>query len=249
MYGGLFDLFTGLLEPVFPVYNAIFGIFFKFMGAKAASICSMALLSATVALIISFFYVLLIDKEEYNRIREKQKELQDKMKEAQNNDNMEKANKYMKESMSMQKKFMKASLKPMFASMFIFFLFVPWVLTTFVPVVEAGSTGGNQFTGEMEFVGFDQSHSVTVTGNESEAEIQLDDETYEKGDKVLVEDYQFIIEGLRVEDDSAKVKLAYSFFTIPFSIPLIGSSFEWLSLYILFQLPFTFAFRKMLGVQ
>ena len=249
MYGGLFDLFVGILEPIFPVYNAIFGIFFKFMGTKAASICSMALLSATVALIISSFYVILIDRDEYNRIREKQKELQNKMKEAQDNDNMEKANKFMKESMGMQKKFMKASIKPMIASMFIFFLFVPWVLSTYVPVVNAQPGSGNQYNGQMDFVGFSTSHSVSVTGNQSSANLTIDGQSYQKGDKIDVEGYQFVIEDVRVKKDSAKVKMAYSFFTIPFGIPLIGSSFEWLSVYILFQLPFTFGFRKMLGVQ
>ena len=60
MYGGLFGFFIGILKPLFPVYTAIFGVFFRFMGSKPAAILSLGTVSIAVAFIISSFYVILI---------------------------------------------------------------------------------------------------------------------------------------------------------------------------------------------
>ncbi len=262
-YGGIFDFFIALVKPLFPVFDAVFGFPFYILDPYPASLISLGLLSAVVAAIISLFYVILIDKEEYNRVREKQKELQEKMKEAQEEDDMETANKYMSESMSMQKKFMKLSIKPMIASMFIFFLFIPWVLTSFVPVVDmapADDAANTTYEGEFTFLGGELSPELQASFGTVQARqvngtgvLIYNGETYEAGDKVEAGGLEWQLRNVRFheEDDerSATAKLAFRFVPLPFGLPLIGDSFEWLGAYILFQLPFTFLFRKMLGVQ
>ncbi len=250
MHHGPLGFFVELLEPVFPVYSQIFGFFFNFVDPRIASFLSVLLVSITVSLIISLLYLVLVDREEYNRIRERQKEIQEKVKEAQDNDEMEKANKLMKESFSMQKKFMKASVKPMIASMFIFFLIVPWILTTFSPVIELEAAGNGTFQGEFTARGFDQPIGQVELISENDTNtVLVDGEEVEIGEYVSHdESNEWILKDMEVEDDSARVMFSYRFIPLPFNLPLIGSTFEWLGTFILFQLPFSILFRKMLGI-
>ncbi len=253
MYHGLFGFFVEFLQPVFPIYDKVFGIFFNYFGHRTASLLSVALLAATVALIISSFYIFLVDRDEYNRIREKQKELQEKMKEAQDNDEMEKANKYMQESFSMQKEFMKTSIKPMIGSMVIFFLFVPWILHTHIPIVETEMVEEGVYEGVLEARGYEEPiGNLTVNiGEEDEREYFFNGEQYEIGDRVSEGEDEWIIKESEYdeENDTVNVKFSYRFIKIPVNLPLFGDTLEWLGTFILFQLPFTIIFRKMLGVQ
>ncbi|MDY6789609.1 MAG: EMC3/TMCO1 family protein [Candidatus Nanohaloarchaea archaeon] len=249
-YGFIFDFFLGVMKPIFPVFDALFGFAFSIFGKYTASLVSLGLFSAVVALLISLTYVVLIDREEYNRIRDKQKELQEKMKEAQDNDNMDKVNEYMKESMSMQKKFFKVSLKPIFASMFIFFLVVPWILHTFVPVVEL-QQADNGFRGNFEFMGAEMGELKVENRSKGHVLVSKGEE-YKVNGELALAGTTWEVENIQLAKNSettAEVKLAFEFVKFPFSIPLIGNSLEWLGFYIITQIPFTIAFRKMLGLQ
>ncbi len=248
MHHGPLGFFVDLLEPIFPVYDKIFGIFFNFFGPRTASILSVVLVAAIVALIISSFYLLLVDRDEYNRIRKKQKELQEKVKKAQEDDDMEKANMYMKESFSMQKEFMKTSFKPMIASMLVFFVIVPWVLTSFSPVVELEEVDNGEFVGQLEVKGFEGSiGEVSIIQEEEDYTIFFEGEEKQLGDFIQHEGNEWIVKEFDSEN-SIRLMFSYRFIPLPFSLPLIGNTFEWLGTFILFQLPFTIIFRKMLGI-
>jgi len=250
-YGFIFDFFIGIIQPAFPLFNAAFAPFFSMFDFVTASQVTVGVLSTLIAALISVLYYLLIDQEKYNQIKEKQSKLQNKVKEARENDEMEKANKYVQESMSMQKKFMKASIKPIFGSMFVFFIMVPWIIFTFSPIVElpqqnTGYSGdlkpfdGSDYT--MEGLQVEQRNDTNVliyNGNE-----------LKQGDQLQVDGATWQVRNVDVPDnaDHAEVKLSFSFLKLPFSLPLIGGYLEWLGFYILFQIPGTIIFRKLLGV-
>lgn len=262
-YGAMFDLFTPIVEPLFPLLDIIFGVFLSQFGPDLGSQLALAAMSILMAAVVSLVYALLIDKERFNEIREKQSEYQDKIKEARDEGEMEKANKLLQENMGMQKEFMKVSMKPIIGSMVLFFLMIPWVLNTFVPVHELSAmddaTGLDQtvegaWSGELAYyngqyrLGEAQVHNTT---NGSVTFVH-DGTAYNQGDKLTLDGIQFQLSGIELPEDgsgSAEVRLSHVFLPLPFSLPLAGSSFEWLGFYIIFQIPFTFLFRKALGVQ
>lgn len=249
-YGFLYDFFIPLLEPAFPLFDLLFGWVFSVFELSIAPQISLGLLSIVLAGLISVVYYILIDKEKYDAIREKQQEYQDKIKEARDNDDMEKANKYISENMKLQKDFMKVSLKPILGSMVLFFLIIPWVLHTFVPVVEL-TQQGDSFQGEFTFMdgrySLGEIQAVNNTGEDYV--LQYDNETYEQGERVEIQGMSWKINEIDTSSDQPAVKFALSFVKLPFGLPLIGDSLEWLGYYIIFQLPFTFIFRRMLGLQ
>lgn len=262
-YGAMFDLFTPLVKPLFPAFDAIFGVFLTQFGPELGSQLALAAMSILMAAVVSLVYAFLIDKEKFNKIREKQSEYQDKIKEARDEGEMEKANKLLQENMGMQKEFMKVSMKPIIGSMVLFFLMIPWVLNTFVPVQELSAmedtTGLNQtlegaWSGELTYyngqyrLGEAQVHNLSDGG----VELVHDGETYTQGDKITLSGLRFQVGTIDLPEDEggpAEVKLSHVFLGLPISLPLAGSTFEWLGFYIIFQIPFTFLFRKALGVQ
>jgi len=262
-YGAMFDLFTPLVKPLFPVLDAVFGVFLTQFGPDLGSQLALGAMSILMAAIVSLVYALLIDKERFNEIREKQSAYQDKIKEARDEGEMEKANKLLQENMGMQKEFMKVSMKPIIGSMLLFFLMIPWVLNTFVPVQQfspmADTTGLNQtvegaWSGELSYYNGQYRLGEAQIHNHTDGSVTLvhDGETYFGGDKITLDGLRFQIGAIDLPADEggdAEVKLSHVFLPLPVGLPLAGDSFEWLGFYIIFQIPFTFLFRKMLGVQ
>ncbi|MCJ7450175.1 MAG: EMC3/TMCO1 family protein [Candidatus Nanohaloarchaeota archaeon QJJ-9] len=252
-YPFLFGLFMGVVEPAFPVIDAIFSIVFSTIGVNLTSAqVTVGLISIIIAAIISVLYLLLMDQERHQEIKDKQKELQNDMKEARSEGEMDKANKYMSENMKLQKEMFKSMFKPMIASMFVFFLIIPYILHTFVPVVGLPQAD-NGFKGN--FTMMDGRYNleeleVERKGNSSYVLVH-NNQTYNTSEEIKLEDMRWQVRDISVTEDESKaeVKLALEFLQLPVSLPLAGSSFEWLGFYILFQFPFTFIFRKLLGVQ
>lgn len=262
-YGAMFDLFTPLVAPLFPAFDAIFGIFLQQFGPHTGSRIALAVMSILMAAVVSLVYAFLIDKERFNEIREKQSEYQDRISEARDEGEMDKANKLLQENMALQKDFMKISLKPILGSMVLFFLMIPWVLNTFVPVQQIdhvddpaglGEQVEDAWRGELSYYNGQYGLGEVQVHNRTDGDVRLirGGETYSQGDKITLNGLRFQISsiGLPADDSGqATIQLSHVFLPLPFGLPLAGTSFEWLGFYIIFQIPFTFIFRKALGVQ
>jgi uncharacterized membrane protein (DUF106 family) len=250
-YGMPYDIFMNLLRPVFPLADAIFAPLFSMFEYGLAAQLTVGIISVVLAAVISVIYTAVIDKEKQKEIKEKSKELQKKHKEAKEEGNHEKANKYLQENFSVQMEMMKVSFRPMLFTMIIFFLVMPWVVYTFVPVVDLPQQDG-QYQGDFTFLG------GQYTLGELQAQQQSNDSyvlihnggEYTEGDRVKINGLDWNIRSIDTVENSpakAEIKLSLSFLDLPFSLPLAGSSLEWLGFYIIVQLPFSIIFRKALG--
>ncbi|MDY6771501.1 MAG: EMC3/TMCO1 family protein [Candidatus Nanohaloarchaea archaeon] len=251
-YGFLYDAIIPLLAPTFPLFDLVFGPFFALFDLSIAPQLALGALSILLAALVSVVYYIMIDKEKYDRIKQKQQKYQDKIKEAKENDEMDKVNKYISENMKLQKDFMKVSLKPILGSMLLFFLFMPWVLHTFVPVTTLQpAQQGDGYTGNLTFLDgqYNLGELQATAQNNDTYILQHGNETYREGNMMKIRGMSWQVQNIQVQDSEAAVKLSLSFLHLPFSLPLAGDSLEWLGFYIIFQLPFTFIFRKMLGLQ
>ncbi|MDY6777757.1 MAG: EMC3/TMCO1 family protein [Candidatus Nanohaloarchaea archaeon] len=252
-YGLPYDIFFIVVKPLFPAVNALAAILFSLVGLDRGPQAALGALSVLVAAIISLFYVILIDQEEYQRIKDRQQELQNKYKEAQEEGDSEKAEKFMKENMAVQKEFMMVSFKPIIGSMVVFFLVMPWVLHTFVPVVQL-QPQGDVYRGELTMLGGRYTLTELTanrTGNSTYV-LAHDGKKLGEGDTLTTDGLEWHIRSIKKvanSEERVRAKLSLEFLDLPFSLPLIGSSLGWLGYYIIFQIPFTFLFRKMLGVQ
>lgn len=248
-YSSIYAIFIGILEPAFPVFNAIFSPLFDMLPFVTAAQASLGGLSVLIAAFISFMYLVLIDQDKYDRVKERQSKLQEKYKEAQKDEDMETANKFMKKSMKAQMEFMKISFKPIIASMFTFFILMPWVLFTFTPVVDLQATQSGGYEGDFIFMdGAADLGTLSMTDQENTTVLQYEDQTAEAGGEIQIDEGTWQVSSIKTDEETATAQLAFSFAGLPFSLPLAGNTLEWLGFYIIFQLPFTFIFRKLLGV-
>lgn len=249
-YGGIYAILIGLLEPTFPVFNAVFSPIFEFLPFVTAAQASLGGLSMIIALFISVLYLVLIDQDKYDRVKARQEKLQEKYKEAQKDEDMEKANKFMKKSFEAQMEFMKISFKPIIASMLTFFVLMPWVIFTFSPVVELDQVQNGTYEGDFSFMdGTEDLGTVRLIENQNTTVIEHGEGSSELGGEIKIDDAGiWQVAGMNTDGETATARLAFSFVHLPFGLPLAGDALEWLGFYIIFQLPFTFIFRRLLGV-
>lgn len=249
-YGGIYAILIGLLEPTFPVFNAVFSPIFNFLPFVTAAQASLGGLSMIIALFISVLYLVLIDQDKYDRVKARQEKLQEKYKEAQADEDMEKANKFMKKSFEAQMEFMKISFKPILASMLTFFMLMPWVIFTFSPVINLDQAQPGVYDGEFTFMGGTEDlGTVRLSQDGNTTVIAHSNQSSELGGEIQIDGAgTWQVAGANIQGETATARLAFSFVQLPFGLPLAGDSLEWLGFYIIFQLPFTFIFRRLLGV-
>lgn len=242
-YGFAIDFFLGLVQPLFPyTFDPVFGLLLGVGSPLTGARLTIVLVSIALSALISVLYYLLMDVEEYQRIKEKRETLNRKMKEAREDEDMDEANKYMKEMAGMQKEFFTVMLKPMFASMFIFFLLLPWMFVTFNPVVPL--QGNGTMSGELVFNG----HALPVTVEEAaNRTVVVDGQNATIGEVITMDDMRWKLQA--VDAEAGEAKFAAEIVPLPFSLPFLGDELGWLGAYILISIPFTFGFRKMLGIQ
>lgn len=144
----------------------------------------------------------------------------------------------------MQKDFFTVMLKPMFASMFVFFLLLPWMFTTFNPVVGLDAAGNGTYTGTLDFNGQQMPFDIDTSGN---ATVVVDGQEATIGEVVVMDDLRWKVQS--VDTEAGQAKFAAEIVPLPVSLPLLGDELGWLGTYILISIPFTFGFRKMLGIQ
>lgn len=245
-YGMIYDTFLQLVEPLFPylfdpLLIPLLGVGSPLTGARLTVLA----VAITLAAILSLLYYFLMDLDRYQELQEKRKEMNEKMREAQEDGEMGDVSDQFEQMMDQMMEMYKLMMKPMLVSMVVFFLVLPWMYTTFTPVVELSADDG-AYSGEFQFNG--GSMPLTVETN-SEERIVVDGETYAEGDTLYMDDLPWAVRNIQTDDDQASVKLSAQILSFPFSLPLIGNSLGWLGSYIIFILPFSYTFRKLLGVQ
>ncbi|MFB6089099.1 MAG: hypothetical protein ABEK36_04950, partial [Candidatus Aenigmatarchaeota archaeon] len=155
------------------------------------------------------------------------------------------ANKYMSEMMDASGQQMKMNFKPM---IFTFVVVIPMFFFVFPNAFGDAEVvlqeNGNSFSGKLDYQGINEEIQVQ---NEDSLKVELDGETYTKGDIFSFGGYDFEVQQL-MENEETKLKLSRVIIHLPISLPFIGKTLGWLAWYILLSMPFTQFFRKILGV-
>lgn len=246
-YGFLIDTFLAFTQPLFPyTFDPVFGPLLGMGSPLTGARLTVAAISVLLAGLLSLLYYWLMDLEAYEEFKEKRSNLQDKMQEARDEGNTEEASKYTKEMMEMNMENMRLMLKPMLVSMVLFFLILPWMYTTFNPVVPMQETGAG-VAGTLQFNGGGET-AMTLEQRNNTSVIVVDGETLAEGDRFLMEDLPWKVQTITA-DEEAEVKVAAEIIQLPANLPLVGDELGWLGSYILIVIPLTFIFRKKLGIQ
>lgn len=216
----------------------------EFLAQNA--LISLTLISISIAFIISSIYWLVMDQEKMEEAKEKSKELKEKMEKAREEGNEEEANEYMSEMMNASGEQMKMNFKPM---IFTFVIIIPMFFFLFPNVFGdaevALQENGNSMMGELKYQSLNKGLEVQ---NSDSLKVQLDGNTYTKGDVFSIGEYDFEVQKLMKNEESTKLKLSRVMVELPISLPFVGKTLGWLAWYILLSMPFTQFFRKMFGV-
>lgn len=213
-------------------YTNAFSGLLTFNGLDFGAKLTVFLLSVLVALIITLVYRFMVDQSETKRIRVGLKELKGKMNDAKKKNNTKDMAKYMNQSLKLNNKMMKMSLKPMVVSLLIAVLLLPWLQSTYDKTIDLNS----------EFSYMNISTNVTVQGNMT----YFGGQAIKSGEVVSLGQTRWQVKSIDLQNK--KVRLSMIFMNLPFSIPIVGKYLEWLGFYILWSIPFTILFRKLLGV-
>lgn len=246
-YGFMIDFFLGLVEPLFPfIFDPLFTPLLSISSPYTGALVTIAIISIGLSAILMLLRWWLMDLERHEELKEKRQEISDKMKEARNEGETEKANEHMQEMMSMQAEFFNIMLKPMLVSMVVFFVFLPWMYVTFIPVAPIAPMDGG-FEGTLQYNGVSEPFTVENRTGE-EPVIIIDGNEYVEGDSFKTDDLPWKVKGIDLGENPS-VKFAAEIVQLPVSLPFVGDELGWLGTYILFVFPFSFIFGKLLGVQ
>ncbi len=208
-----------------------------------------------ISFIISVIYRVFTKPEEIRQLKKDMKFYRDKSKEAQKEKDMKKANEYMSEMMKLSQKQMKYNMKPMFITMGIILILLGFINTAYSGVsVETMQTGETSSMGHFSYAGFN--HSLKSERLE-EGDIRIvvdtndngdfsDEKGYLNGTIAYIENTNWLVSPNEDMNSTTMIMVT----KLPFTIPLFGWTYlNWLGWYILVTLPFTWIFRKFLGVE
>lgn len=236
------------------ILNSLFGAYNTVLQPLLAQgpYISLAVISATLAGIISLLYWLILDKEERDRIKEKLDKQQEKMKKAQKDDDKD-ASEYMKKSFELNRKFMIVNFKPSIATMVLVALIFPWLGSTYSPAIDMQQTGNGTFQGNLTYA--QQQTPIAVDNTTANITVTVDGEQYAIGDKFSEHGIDWRIKNFRYHEggftstEGYKLKTSAEFVPLPIGIPFAGDELNWLGFYIVVLMPLSILFRKLLGVQ
>lgn len=246
-YGFMIDFFLRLVEPLFPyVFDPLLLPLLNVGSPYTGALLTIGVVSVGLAGLLMLLRYWLMDLEKHEEFQERRKELSAQMKEAQNEGDVGDANEHMQEMMAMQKEFFQIQMKPMLVSMVLFFLFLPWMYTTFTPIVALDAVDNGTYEGELVYNGVTQPMMVQ---NDSEPVVIVDGDEYSVEETFMMEDLPWKVKDITFEDDTSSVKVAAEVVQLPVSLPLVGDELGWLGTYFIFVFPASIIFGKLLGVQ
>lgn len=207
-----------------------------------------------ISFIISVIYRVFTKPGEIRQLKKDMKFYRKKSKEAQKNKDTKKANEYMSEMMKLSQKQMKHNMKPMFITMGIVLVLLGFINNTYSGVV-VETTRIDEVTslGYFSYAGFNHS-LISEKLNETDIRVVIDtndnnDFSDEKGylrDEIAyIENTQWSVSPQDMNRTTMNIIMK-----LPFTIPILNWEYlNWLGWYILVTLPFTWIFRKFLGVE
>ncbi len=245
-YGGIIDVFLGIMQPLFPyTFDPLLTPLLSVGGLLTGARLTIVVVSVFLSAVLSLLYYLLMDVERYQELKDERQALNEKMQAAKDDGDTEQANKHMKEMASLQKEFFTLMLKPMLASMVLFFVLLPWMYSTFTPVVTLAAADGT-YTGDLAING----HTVPVTlRDRNSSTVTVAGTELAQGDTTTLDTLPLKLKQVRVNDGEATAKFAAEIVPLPITLPFLQDELGWLGTYILVSIPFTYLFRKKLGVQ
>lgn len=207
-----------------------------------------------ISFIISVIYRVFTKPGEIRQLKKDMKFYREKSKEAQKNKDTKKANEYMSEMMKLSQKQMKHNMKPMFITMGIVLVLLGFINNTYSGVV-VETTRIDEVTslGYFSYAGFN--HSLRSEKlNETDIRVAIDtndnndfydEKGYLRDEIAYIENTQWSVSPQDMNRTTMNIITK-----LPFTIPILNWEYlNWLGWYILVTLPFTWIFRKFLGVE
>ncbi|MFB6203208.1 MAG: EMC3/TMCO1 family protein [Candidatus Nanohaloarchaea archaeon] len=231
-----------ILSPLYGFYNTIFGPVLA-LGPYP----SLAFFSMCLAGLFAVLYYIFLDIEKADRIKDKLNKHQEKMKEAQKDEESDKVSNHLQKTMELNQKFMMLNLKPMLATMVFVSLIFPWLGATYAPTVDMNRTANDTWTGQLKFNG--HSAELRVVNNTTPV-VKIDGQTADisRKEKFDALGVAWQTTGFNVNSGDARLHVNGAFIPLPFSLPFIGGTLNWLGFYIVIAMPLSYILRKMLGV-
>lgn len=248
-YNFTIDFFLDLVEPLFPyTFDPLLEPLLAIGSPHTGAILTVAVVSIGLSAALMILKYILMDLDKHEEVQTKRKELNKKMKKAQKKGEVDEANKHMQEMMGLQKDLMSLQIKPMLASMVIFFIVLPWMYVTFIPIVDMAPANGDTYTGELVYNGYTQPMEAENRTDTGPAVI-VDGEEYTVEETFMMQDLPWKVKKITLAEDEQHVRLAAEIIQLPFSLPWVGDELGWFGTYFLFIIPFTIVFGKLLGIQ
>jgi uncharacterized membrane protein (DUF106 family) len=207
-----------------------------------------------ISLIISVIYRVFTKPGEIRQLKKDMKFYREKSKEAQKSKDMKKMNEYSSEMLKLSQKQMKHNMKPMFITMGIILILLSFINSAYSGVVvETKQIDERTSLGHFSYAGFN--HSIRAEKlNETDIRVVIDtndngdfsdEEGYLKDEVAYIENIHWGVQPQDTNHTSMGILIE-----LPFTFPVLGwKHLNWLWWYILVTLPFTWIFRRFLGVE
>lgn len=237
------------------------------------------IITIVFSFILALVYRLLTKPAEVKQIKDEVKILQKRSRELQKEGRQEESTKVLNESMQTNMKMMKMMMRPMLLSLILFFFFATWTAAAYAPTIivptEDVSIAGfeNARTGTFEFE--DVSYDFVIHDGSERVRFDLNgngnfaDETDFGLDEIIFTRNGQYWKFFGEEPDQfpfytapeGNVQFTPDIVLAPFEIPLLAwdfvgvpfvattTSLHFYWWYIIIIVPFTFFFRKLLGVE
>ena len=241
-------MFESILSPILNAYDVVFAPLLGFGTVTQGAMLSVFVLAFIFSISVSLLYKLLMDTDEFQRVKDKMKDLQKKSKEAQKEGNHDEAMKLMSQSTKHQMEFMKIQMKPMLATLVIAFLLFPWLGHAFEPSFEL-TQQGEVYKGNFDYRSIEK--PIELSDSNSTLIKIGDKEIKSKSGYVEFEGSKWQVNNMNINEEEEKASLGMKlvFISLPFSLPFIGASLESIGFYFIILLPLSTGFRKLMGVQ
>ncbi|MFB6204084.1 MAG: EMC3/TMCO1 family protein [Candidatus Nanohaloarchaea archaeon] len=227
---------TGIMAELFGFYNTIFQPILS-LGPYT----SLAFFSLVLAVLYTAIYWVLMDLERADEIKEKLNKHQEKMQEADDDE----VGDHMQEALRLNSQFMKLNMKPMLATMAFVLLIFPWLGATYAPTIDMNQTAPNTYTGQFEWNG--HQHPIKVV-NDTEYTVKYRNQSVPVGGMLKAYGVSWEVSDFAVKNEAPALKLNAAFVKMPFSLPLVGNTLNWLAFYILIVMPVGYVLRKAAGI-
>lgn len=204
---------------------------------------SIFILTAFLMAITSLIYYFLTDKEEYKHIRERIQELQKKSKELQK-ENPKKAEEVMKEIFQLTHKQMMLNMKPMFATLFVVIIFLPWISSISFVHVKLDENMKGHLNSKL-FMPSPEKYEVEIKNNK--LAISFDSKTIEVSQGETLKLGKNFYRVNKIDSKNKEVELGL-IVKPPFPIPFFSYGFGWLMWYVICSSLLLYTFRRALGL-